>query len=61
MWSVESGEWSFSDSPNKVHIDEMVLKKRRPYFRVRIALKNQLRLESDVVMDKARKLYKYIA
>ena len=58
---LEIGEWSFSDSPNKVHLDEMVLKKRRPYFRVRIALKNQLRLESDVVMDKARKLYKYIA
>lgn len=58
---LEIEEWSFSDSSNKVHLDEMVLKKRRPYFRVRIALKNQLGLESDVVMDKARKLYKYIA
>lgn len=58
---LEIGEWSFSDSPNKVHLNQLVLKKRRPYFRVRIALKNQLGLESDVVMDKARKLYKYIA
>ena len=58
---LEIGEWSFSDSPNKVHLDQMVLKQCRPYFRVRIALKNQLGLESDVVMDKARKLYKYIA
>lgn len=58
---LEIEEWSFSDSSNKVHLDEMVLKKRRPYFRVRIALKNQLGLESDVAMDKARKLYKYIA
>lgn len=58
---LEIEEWSFSDSSNKVHLDEMVLKKHRPYFRVRIALKNQLGLESDVVMDKARKLYKYIA
>lgn len=29
---LEIGKWSFSDSSNEVHIDEMVLKKRRPFL-----------------------------
>lgn len=58
---IEIGEWSFSDNENETHLEEAALKKHRMFFRVRIALKNQLGLESDIVMEKARRLYEYIA
>lgn len=58
---IEIGEWSFSDIQNELILEETVLKKHRLFFRIRIALKNQPGLESDVVMEKARRLYEYIA
>ena len=42
---IEIGEGAFFYNLNAARLDGMVLKKRRPYFRVRIVLRNQLELE----------------
>ena len=34
---------------------------RRPFFRIKVILKNEPRLESEIVMEKAKRLYEYIA
>ena len=36
-------------------------KMRRPFFRIKVILKNEPRLESEIVMEKAKRLYEYIA
>lgn len=58
---VEYGEWDFSDSEETVILEGLTYKKERLFFRIKVILKNEPRLESEIVMEKAKRLYGYIA
>lgn len=58
---VEYGEWDFSDPEETVILEGLTYKKERPFFRIKVILKNEPRLESEIVMEKAKRLYEYIA
>lgn len=58
---VEYGEWDFSDSEETFILDGLAYKKERLFFRIKVILKNEPRLESEIVMEKAKRLYEYIA
>lgn len=58
---IEYGQWDFSDTENIYISDAPMRKMRRPFFRIKVILKNEPRLESEIVMEKAKRLYEYIA
>lgn len=58
---IKYGEWDFSDIGEEIELESQTSQKKRLFFRIKVILKNEPRLESDIVMDKAKRLYKYIA
>ncbi len=58
---IEYGQWNFSDTEDIFISDVPMRKKERPFFRIKVILKNEPRLESEIVMEKAKRLYEYIA
>ena len=58
---IEYGQWDFSDTEDIYISDAPMRKMRRPFFRIKVILKNEPRLESEIVMEKAKRLYEYIA
>ncbi len=58
---IEYGQWDFSDTEDIYISDVPMRKTRRPFFRIKVILKNEPRLESEIVMEKAKRLYEYIA
>ena len=58
---IEYGQWDFSDIEDIYISGAPMRKMRRPFFRIRVILKNEPRLENEIVMEKAKRLYEYIA
>ena len=58
---IEYGQWEFSDTEDLYISDAPMRKMRRPFFRIKVILKKEPRLESEIVMEKAKRLYEYIA
>lgn len=58
---IEYGQWDFSDTEDIYISDVPIFKTERPFFRIRVILKNEPRLGSEIVMEKAKRLYEYIA
>lgn len=58
---IEYGQWDFSDTEDIYISDAPMRKMRRPFFRIKVILKKEPRLESEIVMEKAKRLYEYIA
>lgn len=58
---VEYGKWNFLDIEDIFISDVPMYKMERPFLRIKVILKNEPRLESEIVMEKARRLYEYIA
>ena len=57
---IEYGIWDFSNN-KEIKLENILSEKKRPFLRVKVILNNEPRLESDIVMNKAKKLYEYIA
>ena len=58
---IEYGQWDFSDTEDIFITDAPMREIERPFFIIRVILENEPRLESEIVMEKAKKLYEYIA
>ena len=58
---IEYGQWEFSDTEDLYISDAPMRKMSRQFFRIKVILKNEPRLESEIVMEKAKRLYEYIA
>lgn len=63
FFAVEYGEWSFSNFREEIGLENIECqdKEKRLFFRIKVILKNESRLKGDIVMDKAKRLYEYIA
>ena len=58
---IEYGQWEFSDNEDLYISDAPMRKMRRQFFRIKVILKKEPRFESGIVMEKAKRLYEYIA
>ena len=58
---IEYATWDFSNSSEEIKFENILNERKRLFFRIKVILKNEPRLESDVVMNKAKRLYEYIA
>ena len=58
---IEYATWDFSNSSEEIKFENILNERKRLFFRIKVILKKEPRLESDVVMNKAKRLYEYIA
>lgn len=53
------GQWDFSDTED-IYFRCTNAKMSRLFFRIKVIIKYEPRLESEIVMEKAKRLYEYI-